>query len=278
MTHPRVGVNTYGYLWGPSLRECMTRLARRGYSVFEGVINSPHLDIELSPQGRRELRSFMEDRGLSFSSLNLPSLDTNLASPFAFTRQYSVEMFRRAIDLAADLGAPQLVTVPGRLNPLLPPGKAALAEWVEESIAALIPHARERGVGLALENVPFASMPRARDLADFVDRMGNEDVLGVCYDVANAHFIGESLKEGIEILGPRMRLMHCSDTTRTQWRHDAVGQGDVPWGELAVALGASAWCGPLLLEIIDPDPEHGVMVSHDALAAQGIIDIRKQTS
>lgn len=278
MTTRCVGVNTYGYIWGPDIRDCMGGLGSKGYTMFEGVINPPHLDIEIPQERRRELRGYMKDNGFSFSSLNLPSLDTNLASPFAATRRYSVGMFQRAIDLAADLGAPNLITVPGRLNPLLPPDRASLDGWVEESIAALIPHARERGVRLALENVPFASLPRARDLADFLDRMGNEDVLGVCYDVANAHFIGESLRAGIEVLGGRMHLMHCSDTTCSIWRHDVVGCGDVPWSELADALEASAWDGPLLLEIIDQDPDTGVVSSHDALAAKGIIDTRKQST
>ncbi len=277
MTRPPVGVNTYGYLWGPEIRACMDDLAKRGYVLFEGVINPPQLDIELSAQSRRELRSHMEMNGLSFSSLNLPSLDTNLVSPFARTRMYSVDMFKRAIDLAADLGAPQLVTVPGRLNPLLPPERSALRGWLAESMEALVPYARERSVGLALENVPFASLPRAEDLADFLDSFGNEDVLGVCYDVANAHFIGESPRSGIQILGKRIRLMHCSDTTRSTWRHDPVGRGDVPWTELADALKASRWAGPLLLEIIDEDPEAGVVASHDALSSHGIVDIRKQT-
>ncbi len=268
------GVNTYGYIWQENIQQCLAQLATHGFRVFEGVINPPHMDIESTPGKRRALRDFMEGEGLSFSSLNLPSLDSNLVSPFAYTRDYTVSLFKKAIGLAADLRAPQLVTVPGRLNPLLPPSRAARDAWLQDTLGQLIPYAREHGVGLALENVPFASLPHAQDLADFVEAMGNQDVLGVCYDVANAHFVGESLSEGLRCLDGHVRLVHCSDTTRSAWRHDVVGKGDVPWAELAQALQASSYDGPVLLEIVDPDPKAATVSSRDSLVAQGIFHNR----
>src|SRR5690625_3507802 len=128
------GVNTYGYLWSTPIRRCLADLAKLGYRQFEGVINPPHLELAPGAADKRELRAFMQGEGLSFVSLNLPSLDTNLASPFAKTRQYSVEMFRKAVELASELGAPHLVTVPGRLNPLLPPEPSLRMQWVQETI------------------------------------------------------------------------------------------------------------------------------------------------
>ena len=44
--------------------------------------------------------------------------------------------------------------------------------WMRESLDALIPHAEDRGVGLALENVPFASFPDAKSLGAFVRSVG----------------------------------------------------------------------------------------------------------
>jgi len=268
------GVNTYSYIWQDNIQRCLAQLAVRRFCVFEGVINSPHMDLESTVAQRRTLRDFMAGEGLSFSSLNLPSLDTNLASPFTWVRDSTVSLFKKAIDLASDLAAPYLVTVPGRLNPLLPPSRMVREAWLQDTLGQLIPYARDHGVGLALENVPFAALPNAKDLADFIKAMGNQDILSVCYDVANAHFVGESFDDGLSCLEGLVKLVHCSDTTRGAWRHDPVGKGDVPWAGLAQALEVSSYDGPILLEIIDPDPETAIVSSHDALIVQGIFDSR----
>jgi len=275
MNPPQAGINTYGYIWSHPLKDCLGQLAPLGYRQFEGVINPPHLDPESSGAQRRALRAYMQGEGLSFTSLNLPSLDTNLASPFAATRDYTIMMFRKALSLAADLGAPLLVTVPGRVNPLLPCPPAQSKALVQDTIGALIPFARDLGVGLAIENVPFAALPRSSDIRAFLDDMGNEDVLCACYDVANAHFIGESPREGIESLGNRIELVHCSDTTRGAWRHDPVGKGDVPFEQLAAALRTHAYGGPILLEIIDRDALASILQSHDSLTRHGLVALRK---
>ncbi|MBV7484770.1 sugar phosphate isomerase/epimerase [Bordetella sp. BOR01] len=269
------GINTYSYIWSHPIRECLAGLAALGYRQFEGVINPPHLDLDTSPQARREIVALMRGEGLSFTSLNLPSLDTNLASPFADTRAYSVGMFKKAIVLAAELHASCLVTVPGRLSPLLAPARALSRAWVQDTVQTLVPYAREHGVKLAIENVPFAALPTARDIGDFLDEMGNGDVLCACYDAANAHFIGEALHDGVRSLAGRIALLHCSDTTRTAWRHDPIGKGDVPFGQLAAALGAQAYAGPILLEIIDQDAQASIVQSHDALAGAGVVAPRE---
>lgn len=270
---PPASINTYGYIWSHPLRACLEQLAPYGYRQFEGVINPPHLDVEASATERRELRAYMQGEGLSFTSLNLPSLDTNLASPFAYTREYTVALFQKAMILAADLGAPRLVTVPGRVNPLLPCPPERSRAILQETIGALLPLARELGIKLAIENVPFAALPHCRDICRFLDDM-NDPALCACYDVANAHFAGESPAAGVALLNGRVELVHCSDTTRNAWRHDPVGAGNVPFDLLMDALQAHGYDGPLLLEIIAPDILPSILSSHDALAGAGLTQER----
>jgi sugar phosphate isomerase/epimerase len=262
-------INTYGYIWSHTLRACLEQLAPYGYRQFEGVINPPHLDVEASARERRELKAYMQGEGLSFTSLNLPSLDTNLASPFAYTREYTIALFQKALILAADLGAPRLVTVPGRVNPLLPCPPDRSRAILRETIGALIPLARNLGVKLAIENVPFAALPHCRDIREFLDEM-EDTTLCACYDVANAHFAGESPAAGVASLNGRIELVHCSDTTRNGWRHDPVGAGNVPFELLKDALQAHGYDGPILLEIIAPDILPAILTSHDALAGVGL--------
>lgn len=264
-----LGINTYGYIWSTPALDCVRRLAKLNYRQFELMIHPPHLPLDdFGPAARRELRSALEDAGAVKTALNFPSLDHNLASPFPRVRAASVQMFTDAIDLAADLGAKWLVTVPGRMSPLFPPAPEDREAWVREGISQLIPRAEARGVGLAIENVPFATFPDAISLGRFV-RSFNSPAVGTCYDAANAHFIGESPAEGIAHLADLLRIVHLSDTGRQVWRHDPVGTGTVPFGEITRALDAAKFDGACTLEIIDRNPEAAILRSHQALAPLG---------
>lgn len=271
MTPLQTGINTYGYMWTHDLRACVEQLAALGFRQFEGMITPPHLDTDSTSQERISLRRYMEQEGLSFTSLNLPSLDTNLASSFRATRQYTVSLFCEALQLAADLGAPRLVTVPGRASPLSPAPDEISVAYVKETVGALIPSAREAGVKLAIENVPFSVLPTAAGIRAFLDDMGNEDVLCACYDIANAHFIGEDPRDGVRSLGRTIELVHCSDTTRRHWRHARVGEGDAPFDLLRNALEELNYGGAFLLEIIAPDIEQALLDSQAALARIGLV-------
>lgn len=277
LRHP-LGVNTYGYIWSTPVADCVRRLSEFGYREFELVLNPPHLDMDgFSSAERKRLRESLATAGSTVRSLNVPSLDHNLASPMHRMREYSVALFNDVIDLAVDLGATDVVVVPGRMSPLFPPQFAERDAWMRESLDALLPHAERSGVVLALENVPFASFPDAATLGTFVRGYGSP-ALAVCYDVANAHFIGESPADGLLSLGESVRLVHLSDTTRDAWRHDEIGHGDVPFKDVIESLGAIRFDGTCMLEIIAREPEGAILRSHQALAAMGFVPASHSSS
>jgi L-ribulose-5-phosphate 3-epimerase len=263
-----LGVNTYGYIWSTAAADCVRRLGALGYREFELVLNPPHLGLDESPADRKRLGAALAAEGLTARSLNVPSLDHNLASPMRRMRQYSVDLFTDAIDLASDLGATDVVVVPGRMSPLFPPPHEQRDAWMRECLDVLLPHAERRGIVLALENVPFAAFPDAVTLGTFVRSYGSRS-LAVCYDVANAHFIGESPAAGLHALSGLARLVHLSDTTRNAWRHDEVGHGDVPFGHVHDVLDDIHFEGTCMLEIISAEPESAIVRSHRALSAFG---------
>jgi L-ribulose-5-phosphate 3-epimerase len=264
-----LGINTYGYIWSMSAVDCVRHLARLNYRQFELLLQPPHLPLDdFCPGQRRELRKALDDVGAKRTALNLPSLDHNLASPFSRVRAASVQMLSDAIDLAADLGAVWLVVVPGRMSPLFPPPQDERIDWLTDGVSKLLPRAEARGVGLAIENVPFAGLPDAASLGRFV-RSFNSSSVKICYDAANAHFINESPAKGIKQLAELLRIVHLSDTTRTAWRHDPVGNGDVPFADVAQALDVVGFDHAVTLEIIDRDPDAGILRSHRALTPFG---------
>lgn len=264
-----VGINTFAYVWTTPVIETVRRLADIGYRSFELVIQPPHLALEdYSATSRRELAAFLNTVGAVHCSLNLPSLDHNMTSPWPQVRDFSVEQFKQTIDLASDVGVPYIVVVPGRLSPLVPASIENRTASLRGCIERLLPYAQSRGVKLAIENVPMAAFPDAASLGAFVRSVGSPDI-GVCYDAANAHFYGESPAAGLRQLGDLVRIVHLSDTTRKRWKHDPIGAGDVPFAEISPALKEIGYDRAVMIELIDPEPEAAIARSHDLLAKVG---------
>lgn len=260
-------INTYGFLWSHRADDAVRLLQGAGYHEFELMLQPPHLSLDVRSSEAMTLSSMSASGAISLQCLNMPSLDLNLTSPMPEMRRYSIDMFKRQISLAGVLGVHNLIVAPGRISPLFPAPKALLDEWMSEAISELLPLARDEGVVLCLENLPIASLPRATDLKDFLTLIGNPDGVGICYDVANAHYVAEDPLAGLGLLQNDLRIVHFSDTRRDKWRHDIIGEGDINFTHICDMLVEINWTGPLVLEIIakSSDPLQAITTSHQAL-------------
>jgi L-ribulose-5-phosphate 3-epimerase len=263
-------INTYGFLWSHRADDAIDLLRNAGYSEFELMLQTPHLELDPRSDAALSLSSLHVSGAIQLHSLNMPSLDLNLTSPMQEMRQYSVTMFKRQIALAGALGSKHLIVAPGRISPLFPAPKDRLTQWMDEALDVLLPIARNEGVTLCLENLPIASLPRASDLKDYLHHLGNPDGIGICYDVANAHYVAEDPLEGLALLKDELKIVHFSDTRRDKWRHDVIGAGDINFSHICDMLDEIEWSGPLVLEIIDKvvDPLQAITQSHQALISE----------
>jgi L-ribulose-5-phosphate 3-epimerase len=263
-----VGANTMSFMWCTSAREAMETLAREGYQRFEVMAQRPHLDPMMDRAEIAAFARFLRDAGLTVETINLPSLDQNLASASPEMRDYTVRIFERLIGIAAAIGASGVVTVTGRVNPLIAPARCDLETWFGEAFARVLRAAEQAGVRLLLENIPMGVYPRADQLIAFADRIDNP-LVGICYDIANAHFIGEDAAAGLRQVRSRLSIVHLSDTGREAWRHDPVGQGSCDFADFGSALRGIGYSGISMLEIVaDPPVEH-IVASHRRLTALG---------
>jgi sugar phosphate isomerase/epimerase len=264
----RVGVNTMSFMWRASAREALETLARAGYRCFELMAQRPHLDPMMEPGEAQALARYLRDAGLTVETVNLPSLDQNLASASPPMREYSVRLFERLIAIAGTIGAAAVIVVTGRVNPLIPPPRADLEGWFADGFERVLRAARASGVRLLLENIPMGVYPDAHGLAAFADRV-DSPAAGICYDIANAHFIGEDPAAGLDAVRARLGIVHLSDTGRTAWRHDPVGQGTCDFAAFGAGLRRIGYTGTSMLEIVaDPPVEH-IVESHRRVAALG---------
>lgn len=264
----RVGANTMSFMWRSSAREALETLAREGYRRFEVMAQRPHLDPMMERAEVAAFARFLRDADLKVETINLPSLDQNLASAAPEMRDYTVRIFERLIDMAAALGASGVVTVTGRVNPLIAPARRDLESWFGEAFRRVLRAAEATGVRLLLENIPMGVYPRADQLIAFAERIDNP-LVGICYDIANAHFIGEDAALGLRQVRARLGIVHLSDTGRETWRHDPVGQGSCDFAAFGTALREIGYSGTSMLEIVaDPPVEH-IVASQRRLAEWG---------
>lgn len=262
-------INTYSYTLDHTAEATILRLAELGFRAVELMMYPGHLwEPELKSGGLAALRGRIDDAGVKVTSINMPNIDINIAAATTEMRDYSLAMLEAAIRAAGELRADYVVVGPGKSNPLFSPPKEELLGHLRNGIDRLVRVAEDSGTLIALENMPFSFIPTVRDLLAFLDDYGNTDI-GVIYDVANGHFIGEDPCAEIRLLGSRMKLLHLSDTGQTVYRHDAVGMGDIDFTPIPAVLKEVGYTNYPAIEVISRDPEPDILRSTEQLAAMG---------
>ncbi len=262
-------INTYSYTLAYTAEDTVLRLADLGYRAAELMMYPGHLwEADMDAAAFSRLRNRIDGADFKITSINMPNIDINIAAASQEMREHSLGMLEAAIRTAGALGADHVVVGPGKSNPLFAPPKEELFGYLRQGLDRLTGVAEHSGTALALENMPFSFLPGVKDLLTFLDDYGNADI-GVIYDVANGHFIGEDPSEEIRLLGSRMKLLHLSDTGPTVYRHDAVGMGDVDFATIPAVLKEVGYSTYPAIEVISHDPDKDILSSTEKLAAMG---------
>jgi L-ribulose-5-phosphate 3-epimerase len=261
--------NTYSYTVSHDAAACLRHLAGLGFVEIELMMYPGHLwPPDADAAARRELRRTIEALGLRLVSLNMPNIDMNVAGASAEMRRYTIDLLRGIIGMAGDLGVSGIVVGPGTANPLMAAPKERLLGYLFAAFDELAPLAAAAGTALWVENIPFAMLPGLDEIGTVLDRYGRGDI-GIVYDIANGHFVGEDLGEALKRCGQRLKLVHLSDTNQTLYRHDPIGQGTVPFAAVPAMLAAVGYTRRTVLEVISADPDRDIVESAGKLAAMG---------
>jgi len=270
MTNPAAGfgVNTYSYIFDGSAANTVAKLADQGYGGVELMFFPGHLwPAELDASKLRSLRNLCEQR-LRLIAVNMPNVDINVAAAADEMRAYTLDLLTKFVRCAGELGAGGIILGPGKPNPLFPMLRDRMVSHFYRALDVLAPLAREVGTRLLIENMPFAFLPDAESLMNVVDGYGDAGI-GVIYDVANAHFIGEAPTAGLRRVRDRLALVHFSDTTRQSYKHDPLGYGDVPLAGIAAAMKEVGYSELPMLEIISHNPDADIADSCRRLQEAG---------
>lgn len=262
-------VNTYSYTFSGCAHDTVVRLADQGYGGVELMFFPGHLwPAELDASALRALRNLCEQR-LRLITVNMPNVDINVAAAAEEMRTYTLDLLAKFVRCAGELGAGGIIIGPGKPNPLFPMPHERMMAHFYRALDRLAPLARQVGTRLLVENMPFAFLPDAQALMAAVDGYG-DPAIRVVYDVANGHFIGEAPTAGLRRVKDRLSLVHFSDTTRRSYKHDPLGQGNVPLAGIAEVFEEIGYAELPMLEVISNNPDADIADSCRRLREAGL--------
>ena len=166
------GCNTYSYVYSERADRCIARLMDFGFREFEPMVHPGHLwPASPKAEGLKELQQILNRGGGRITTLNMPNIDINVAAMSEDMRAYSLEVLEGVVRLAGELGAAEVVVGPGKANPLLPASDATLLQHFFAALDRLAPLAKQCGIALWAENMPFAFLPKIDALLSALDRL-----------------------------------------------------------------------------------------------------------
>jgi sugar phosphate isomerase/epimerase len=271
MSQLTVAASTFPFLYSHTGLDALKHLRGLGYDKFELLIFPPHCwPRDLSAQQCSEYVAWLDGEGAQVTSFCYPLLDNNPNGVDPLMREYTLDRYREAIDMAAEFKCPYVIAIPGPVNSLINPPHEWMLEWFVEGMKQLVQHAKGTGVQLLLENVPFAFLPTVVELKETAAMIGPE--IGINLDICNSAYIKEDVPAMVHLLGDMIKNVHMSDTGFGEFKHDRLGTGIVEPAPAGKALEEIAYEGTTVLEIItdvldpDADPNADIIASHDILA------------
>lgn len=198
---------------------------------------------EFRGSGLRDTRSRLADAGLAISCVDTSCF---FHHPEVERRREALEMGRRMMELAAELGAPAIRVFGDRVQPGA--DRASTVNWIADGVRELGCFGAERGVQCWLET--HGDFAPSGGTQEILQQAGHPN-LGVIWDPANAYAeSGEEPRAGYANLGERIRHVHVKDCRPPRedaadrlWEPVLMGDGRFPAADLIRLLRAAKFEG-----------------------------------
>ena len=252
------------------LSQILTAAIRYGYDGVEPRVEVDHrhgIDLSTTKKRRKEIKAQFADCGLEISCL---ATSRTYSSMPASERDASVALTLKYIDLAADLGCPNLRVFGGQIPADVPREEAHRS--VAECLRRCGEYAAQRKVYVGLET--HDDFSRAADAAETV-RLADHPNVGIVWDVMHPIRAGDTMESAFEQVKPFARHCHVHDGTRPTdpsggWELALMGEGDIPHDEAVRLLKTIDFQGHLSGEWIGFRPADEIL-PHDARVLKGYI-------
>jgi L-ribulose-5-phosphate 3-epimerase len=233
--------------------ERLAAAAQAGYDFVEISIDESEARLarlEWGPAERAELREAIAGTGVALTSMCLSAhRKYPLGSASAKTRQTALDILRKAISFAQDVGV-RIVQVAG-YDVFYEPSNAGTRERFLDGLHQGVIWASGGGVMLALENVDqyVTSITQAMW---YVNQL-NSPWFQIYADIGNLAAMGHDVIGELEVGTNHLVGVHIKDTLAGQVRRVPFGQGTVPFAKAFHKLSNIGFSGPILIEMWTDD-------------------------
>lgn len=228
----------------------LSRAAEAGYDYIEISVDESDLRLarlDWPASERANLRRAMADTGMSILTMCLSGhRKFPLGSQSPEIRQRGLDIFRKAIDLATDIGV-RIIQVMG-YDVFYEPRTADTRARFVDGLAQGVRWAGQAGVMLGLENVDnprFESVEQGLELV----RELNSPWFQLYFDMANLAGAGYHPPDQLRLAKGHLVAMHVKDAQPGVIRGVPFGEGIVPFTETFQTLAQIGFSGPLGVEM-----------------------------
>lgn len=264
-----LAAHTFGFVAGYDPIAAIVELAGLGVKAVQLMASPPHYDPWLADAPRdAAIRRALQHHDLPLLAVDLASSDINLASTAPAVVAFAVDAYERLIARAVALGASHICIGSGRRHALMSASQALPSPAFREAFRHIRATGQRKGITLLLENHPQGLLASAAAMMRFLDDEGYDEI-GIIYDVANAFAIDEDPPSGLDLVKRRLAIVHLSDSPKGGWRHDPIGTGNIAFDAIAARLKEIGFTGPVVMEILSPDPVGDLARGRVLLEASG---------
>lgn len=237
--------------------ESLKRAKAAGFDVVDlnlcqicGHKTTLHLDTW--QKDAEEIRRTAEDLGISLPQCHLPFKSTKVKWQEPEDYKYFIEMFYRAIDVAAVIGFPWAVIHPDRYFVVPESENWDLDTFIKknhEEYDPLVEYALKKGVGIAFENMNRGRFSQAEELVAYIDSY-RDDRVGACWDTghANMYYKGGDQWDPLHVVGHRLHATHIHDNRAKDDLHLMPYDGTIDWPRVVAALRDIGYTGDFVSE------------------------------
>jgi len=253
-------LSTHLFVHDPLTADRLQSVRRNGFTRVELWVAQPHVNYRSSAEWS-EVLTALNEADLAVCSVHAPFYRTvaDAAHGKFLSISAAEEAERRAAINETYLLLKQMPLPTTDLLVVHPgaPGDFASAGCMDRlcaSIEELLALAAERGVRIALENMPFPGAGCGEMLA-LLDRFQSPR-LGLGFDLGHANLLDSSPELLVECLA-RSWVIHVHDNDGKRDSHLLPFEGTIDWRAFAACLERSRPQAPLVLELRckeDPEP------------------------
>ena len=261
-----------------SIEDTIRKIADLGYSGIEILADVPHAwPAFLLEERKQSIRDHLTENNLAISNINAfmmnavadprqPYWHPGWTDPDPHYRAIRREHTKRALQLAKEIGAPNVTTEPGGL---LADGQTwdRAAQIFYDEFMPCVELAEQLEVILLIEPEPELLIEKFDQYLTFVERI-ESPWIGLNFDIGHAYCVSEDPQDWIERMAPHTKHYHFEDIAASRvHKHLIPGRGAIDFSATLQAIqrtGYDGWVTVELYPYID-SPDEAAREAHEFL-------------